>query len=286
MEDQAKGLRDLINKNKILQNSKFITIASGKGGVGKTNFSVNFAYSLANFFKKRVLLIDADIGMANIHILLNTDPSKTLKNLFNGENIENILVNRYGFDALLGFSGIDSISQMDEFSISSLINSLEEISYRYDYIIIDTGAGIDDKIASFLRASSRSYIITTPEPTALMDAYALIKSIYNIYGYNNFKIVINMAKSKEEAFNTFNKLKISANKFLGIDLEMIGYLPLTQNLKKCVKKKEIITKLFPNDPFSLEMKKISAIEAEEPMDKQNINFWEKVFDFLGQKRKK
>ena len=286
MEDQAKGLRELINRNKTLQNSKFITIASGKGGVGKTNFSVNFAYTLANYFKKRVLLIDADIGMANIHILLNTDPSKTLKNLFTGENIEDILINVNGFDALLGFSGVESIDEMDEVSISTLINSLENISYRYDYIIIDTGAGIDEKIASFLRASSKSYIITTPEPTALMDAYALIKSIYNIYGYNNFKIVINMSKNKEEALNTFNKLKISANKFLGIDLEMVGYLPLTNNLKKCVKKKEIITKLLPNDPFSLEMKKICAVEAQEPVEVENTNFWEKVFDFLGQKRKK
>jgi len=286
MEDQARGLRELINKNKSLQNSKFITIASGKGGVGKTNFSVNFAYTFANYFKKKVLLIDADIGMANVHILLNTDPSKTIKNLFNGESIENILVHSNGFDAILGFSGVESISEMDEVSISTLINALESISYRYDYIIIDTGAGIDEKIASFLRASSKSYIITTPEPTALMDAYALIKSIYNIYGYNNFKVVVNMAKNKEEALNTFNKLKLSTNKFLGIDVEMAGFLPLTSNLKKSVKRKEIILKSFPNDPFSLEMKKICAIEAQEPLKAENINFWEKVFDFLGQKRKK
>lgn len=286
MDDQAKGLKELINRNKTLQNSKFITVASGKGGVGKTNFSVNFAFTLANYFKKKVLLIDADIGMANIHILLNTDPSKNLKNLFNGESIEDILVNSYGFDAILGFSGVESITEMDEISASTLINALESISYRYDYIIIDTGAGIDEKIASFLRASSKSYVVTTPEPTALMDAYALIKSIYNIYGYNNFKIVINMAKSKEEAKKTFEKLKISTNKFLGIDVEMMGYLPLTSNLKKCVKQKELITKLLPNDPFSLEMKKICAVELEEPVEVENTNFWEKVFDFLGQKRKK
>lgn len=286
MEDQAKGLRELVKKDKSFKNSKFITVASGKGGVGKTNFSVNFAYILASHFKKRVLLIDADIGMANIHILLNRGSSKNIKNLFNGESIEDIIIHKDGFDTILGFSGVNSLEDMDEVSIALLINSLKEISYRYDYIIIDTGAGIDERVASFLRASSKSYIITTPEPTALMDAYALIKSIYNIYGYNNFKIVINMAKNKDEAITTFNKLKLSATKFLGIELEMVGFLPLTQNLKKCVKKKELILKIFPNDPFSLEMKKIGKVEAQEYKEEQNMNFWEKVFDFLGRKRGK
>lgn len=284
MEDQAKGLRELVKKERNAKNSKFITVASGKGGVGKTNFSVNFAFTMANYFNKRVLLIDADIGMANIHILLNSDPSKNLKNLFNGESIENLILNIEGIDTILGFSGIDSLDDMDEMSVSMLINSLESISYRYDYVIIDTGAGIDEKIASFLRASNKAYIITTPEPTALMDAYALIKSIYNIYGYNNFKTVINMSKNREEAVDVFNKLSLSAKKFLGIELEMQGFLPITQNLKKCIKRKELLVKVLPNDPFSLEMKKICAKEANEPIKETNSNFWEKVFDFLGQKR--
>lgn len=286
MEDQAKSLRELVKKKKDSKNSKFITIASGKGGVGKTNFSVNFAYVLANYFNKKVLLIDADIGMANIHILLNSDPSKNLKNLFYGAKVEDIISSINGFDAILGFSGINSLDDMSEISISTLINKLEIISNRYDYIVIDTGAGIDEKIASFLRASNRSFIITTPEPTALMDAYALIKSMYNIYGYSSFKIVINMAKSKEEALGSFNKLKISANKFLDLDLEMLGYLPLTPNINRCVKRKELITKVLPKDPFSIEIKKICSIETQEEVDIENSHFWEKVFNFLGQKYKK
>ncbi|WP_200763807.1 AAA family ATPase [Nitrosophilus alvini] len=285
MEDQAKGLRELVSRHKTLVNSKYITIASGKGGVGKTNFSVNFAYTLSKVFRKKVLLIDADIGMANVHILLNADPSKNMKNVLNGENLENVIVNSKGFDALLGFSGVDSISEMDETSVHVLLNALEKVSNRYDYVIIDTGAGIDSKVASFLRASSKSYIITTPEPTALMDAYALIKTVYNIYGYSRFKIVVNMCRSKEEGYNTFSKLKVSTKKFLGIDLELIGLLPVTNNLKKCVKKKALITESFPADGFTQEIKKISAIEVEEPVDSQQTqNFWGKVFDFLKKPR--
>ena len=282
MDDQAKGLRELVERKRE-KNSKFISVASGKGGVGKTNFAVNFAYTLANDFNKKVLLIDADIGMANIHILLNIDTKKNIKNLFYGKSIEEVIVSSNGFDVILGFSGIDSMEEMDDISISMLISQLETISYKYDYIIIDTGAGIDTKVASFLRASNRSYIITTPEPTALMDAYALIKSIYNMYGYKNFKIVINMAKNKDEAISSFNKLKMSANKFLDIDLDILGFLPNTKNIKKCVTKKEIISKTFPQDPFSLEMKKICALEVQEEIEEAG-NFWKKVFNFLGQKR--
>ncbi len=284
MLDQAQGLRELAKERR--KNSKFITVASGKGGVGKTNFSVNFAYTMARHFNKRILLIDADIGMANVHILLNSDPSKNIKALFQGESIENIIVKSHGFDAILGFSGVDSIEEMDETSVALLINSLERVSSEYDYVIIDTGAGIDEKIAAFLRASTRSYVITTPEPTALMDAYALIKSIYNIYGYNNFKIVVNMVKNKEEAETTFNKLRLSARKFLDIDLEFLGYLPLTQNLKRSVKQKELITKISPTDPFSMQMRRICAVECGIETKEHSGRFWERVFDFLGNKRGK
>ena len=279
MMDQASGLRELVAKNSTT-NSKFITVASGKGGVGKTNFAVNFAYTMANSFGKKILLIDADIGMANIHLFLNADPSKNIKNLFNGEPIESIIHHTYGFDALLGFSGIEDIFEMEDVSIQTIINELEKISSRYDYVVIDTGAGIDQKVAAFLRASHKAYIITTPEPTALMDAYALIKSIYNIYGYNNFKIVVNMCKNKEEGELTFNKLKVSAKKFLGIDLELIGILPYTNNLRHAVKNKELICMRYPKDPYTQNIATICKNELQL-QESKGENFWRKLFDMMG-----
>ncbi len=281
MNDQASGLRELVAKNSDT-NSKFITIASGKGGVGKTNFAVNFAYTLANRFSKKILLIDADIGMANIHLFLGADGSKNIKNLFSGERIDEILHHAYGFDALLGFSGIDDMFEMEDVSIQAIIAQLEDISKRYDYVIIDTGAGIDQKVASFLRASHKAYIITTPEPTALMDAYALIKSIYNIYGYNNFKIVVNMCKNEEEGELTFNKLKVSAKKFLDLDLDLMGTLFFTNNLRNAVKNKELIAMRYPKDPYSLGIEKICKKELQIQTD-QAENFWKKLFDMMGKK---
>ena len=148
MIDQASGLRELVSRNDI-HNSKFITIASGKGGVGKTNFAVNFAYVMAKEFGKRVLLIDADIGMANVHLFLHLDPAKNIKHLFMGERIENVIQRAYEFDALLGFSGIEDLFDMEDISIQTVIAQLDEISKNYDYIVIDTGAGIDEKVAAF-----------------------------------------------------------------------------------------------------------------------------------------
>lgn len=279
MNDQALGLRELVAK-KQLQNSKFITIASGKGGVGKTNFALNFSYVMANEFKKRVLLIDADLGMANIHLFLDTDPNKNLKNLLLGEQAEEIIQPAFGFDVLLGFSGIDELEELDEVSIQSVIFDLERVSKRYDYIIIDTGAGVDDKVVSFLRASQNSYIVTTPEPTALMDAYALIRSVYNLYGYQNFKIVVNMCRNRDEGTVTFNKLKMTVKKFLGIDIELLGILPYTNNLRNSVRNKELVTMRYPKDGYTVNIRRICKEEAKvEPV--QSDRFWQKLFDFMG-----
>jgi len=283
MEEQIQGLRELIGKEDKFVNSKFISIASGKGGVGKTNFAVNFAYILANNFGKKVLLIDADIGMANVHILLNADLKKNIKKIIDGENIENLVMNIKGFDTLFGFSGIDSIAELEDFRIHKLIYQLNKISQKYDYIIIDNSPGIGEKVISFLRASNSSYIITTPEPTAIMDSYALIKSLYKLYRYSRFKIVVNMCKRKFEEKEVFNKLNFSANKFLNLNLELAGKISFSQNLEKCVKEKKLIAEVYPSDPYTIDLKNIASKEVGEPIKEKNNNFWEKVLTFLKQR---
>ncbi len=283
MEEQVQGLKQLIEAKKTLVNSKFISIASGKGGVGKTNFAVNFAYTLANEFGKKVLLIDADIGMGNIHILLGSNPNKNMKNLLNGEDLYDIITHVKGFDVLFGFSGIDSLMDLEDLAIYRVLNKLDRISSEYDYIIIDNGAGISTKVISFLRASNKAYIITTPEPTALMDAYALIKSLNRIYGYSKFKIVINMCRNKTEEIEVFEKLNNSTKKFLNLNLSLAGGLSFSKNLKKAVENKSLIVEEFPTDSYSLDMKRIASLEVGEPVKEENPNFWKKVFSFLKQR---
>ena len=279
MNDQALGLRELVAKSGH-QNSKFITIASGKGGVGKTNFAVNYSFVLANEFKKKVLLIDADLGMANIHLFTNADPDRNIKNLTTGIPVEEVIQPSLGFDVLLGFSGIDEIDNLEDISIQSLINDLERVSKRYDYIIFDTGAGIDEKVVSFLRASHKSYVITTPEPTALMDAYALIRSVYRLYGYKNFKIIVNMCKNRDEGEVTFNKLKMTVAKFLNFDIELLGILPYTNNLRNAVRNKELVAQKYPKDSYTINIRRICKAETKVESLKDE-KFWQKLFDFMG-----
>jgi len=283
MEEQVQGLRELIGREDKFVNSKFISVASGKGGVGKTNFAVNFAYTLANTFGKKVLLIDADIGMANVHILLNTDVSRSIKKFLDGSKVEDLVVSIKGFDAIFGFSGIDSIAELEDFRVHRMIYELNRISQKYDYVIIDNSPGIGEKVISFLRASNISYIITTPEPTSIMDSYAVIKSLYKLYGYSRFKIVVSMCKRKFEEKDVFDKLNFSANKFLNINLELAGKLSFSKNLEKCVKEKKLIAEVYPSDPYTIDLKEIASKEVGEPAPEKNTNFWEKVLNFLKER---
>jgi len=280
MESQAKGLLKLVNESKVNKNTKFLAIASGKGGVGKTNFAVNFSYILANDFGKKVLLIDADIGMANIHILVNVSTKKTLKDILNGERVEDIIFTTRNIDILPGFSGIDAINEVEDSAVFRFVQNLNDISEKYDYIIIDTAAGIDNKVISFIRASSKTYVITTPEPTAIMDAYALIKSMKKLYDYSDFKVVVNMAKDENEGMETFNRLKTSVKKFLDMDIKLAGILPFTKSLQSSVKRKQIISEIYPSEKFVLQLKKIVADELGEPPPPDRVSFWERVVNFL------
>ena len=279
MRDQAEKLRQLAS-NRYEANSKFITIASGKGGVGKTNFAMNFAYILANSFSKRVLLIDADIGMANIHLFIKNQNNKTIKDLLAGERIENLITSVYGFDTIFGFSGIEDLFEMEEFAINSIIQQLEKVVSKYDYVIIDAGAGVDEQVSAFVRSSHNTYVLTTPEPTSLMDAYALMKSIANLYGYNHFKIIVNMAKDYKEGLATFQKLENSVKKFLNINLEFLGSLPNSPTLKQAVRKKELIAQKYPKDSYTEALKQIAESETlSKPIDKSG-GFWQKLYGLI------
>jgi flagellar biosynthesis protein FlhG len=282
MNEQAKELIELVNKKNIEKNINFISITSGKGGVGKTLFSVNFAYHLVNTFNKKVLLIDADIGMADVHIVLNIKPENNLKNILNGKKLQDIVINRFGIDVLPGFSGIESLEEMEGFLVLRIIQDLADFSKNYDYVIIDTSAGVDTKVSAFVRASNRAYVITTPEPTAFLDAYALVKSIYKIYNYSNFKLIINMCKNKNEAIETYERLNQSFNNFLGKSFELCGWLPWSDTVNKTIKEKKFISESYPSDKFVEQVKNIAAKEVglEDKISETGENFWKKLISFL------
>ncbi|MBX0311280.1 MAG: MinD/ParA family protein [Sulfurihydrogenibium sp.] len=286
MEQQLKQLKELVNKvnPQALQtkrNPKFLCVSSGKGGAGKTNFSINLAYIMANHFNKKVLLIDADIGLGNVHIILNIPLIKSLKEFFEGKDIKENIIKVKNFDLIPGFSGIDSISDMENVNLNYLIKRLEEISGEYDYIIIDTAAGIGKEVISFILPSDKTYIITTPEPTALTDAYSLIKSVFKIYGYSNFKVVINMCKSEEEGIETFERLSNSCKRFLNLELNLAGILPFSENLKKSVVSRTLISESYETDSFTKKLLEIAEKEMGENIKRENIeSFFKRLFSFI------
>lgn len=285
MEKQLENLRNYLSERNsdIKQeerSTKFIAIASGKGGVGKTNFSVNFAYLLANQFKKRVLLIDADIGLGNVHILLRLPLIKSLKEVLEGRKIEDSIVSIKNFDVLPGFSGFDKFKEIEPANIDRLIRNIESISSGYDYILIDTSAGIGDEVISFILSSDKTFLITTPEPTAITDAYALIKTMVKIYKYSNFDVVINMCKNKEEGLETFEKLYTSSKKFLDAEIILAGFLSYSDNIRRAVIERKIIIEEYPKDPYSRSLAELAGLELNHVGYVRKESFWDKFLSFL------
>ncbi|SMO56509.1 flagellar biosynthesis protein FlhG [Balnearium lithotrophicum] len=280
MKTQVDNLLKLVKEKENRGYRKVLSFASGKGGVGKTTVSTSMAYVLANSFEKRVLLLDCDIGLGNTHILLGLTPEKNLKSVLKGASIEEVVQKVYNFDVVLGFSGIDSFDEIDSYEASNLVLQLERVIENYDYIIIDNSAGISRFTLSFCRASSETYVITTPEPTALTDAYAFIKSMNKIFNYNRFKIIVNMTSSRREGFDTFSRLESSVRKFLGFDIKLAGILPESSHVRSTLRRGSLVVKSYPSDQFSLEVKRIAQLDTGEVVKEEKESFIKRVLKFL------
>lgn len=261
--DQAKELRNLINnetnlnlKNSI--NARVITVSSGKGGVGKSSFSVNLAIYLASL-KKRVLVIDADFGLANIEVLLGVRPKYNFYHMIKGEkNISEIIVDTdYGIKFISGGSGFRELSNINNSEIKYFIEQFEYLDKIADIIIVDTGAGISKTVTNFVMASDENIIVTTPEPTSFTDAYTLIKIIKEQNKIiNKINVVVNKADDKYEADRIFSKISHVCGKFLGITIENMGYIPTDLCLIKAVKQQKPAVISFPDSEFSKAIRNI------------------------------
>lgn len=272
--DQAENLRNVIKAKDVVTSKeqkkcKVITITSGKGGVGKSNLSANLAISLKKLGNE-VLIIDADLGLANIEVIFNVIPKKTLKNvIIDGEDIENVVsVGPMGIHFLSGGSGIKDITRISQVEQDRFISALSKFDDTYDYILIDTGAGISDLIINFVRASHEAIILVTPEPTSVTDAYALIKVLSeNIDNKESFSLVINRVEDKEEGDSVFNKLTFVANKFLDLELKSFGYIRNDELVTKSVKLQTPISIQYPNAEYVRDIdiiaKRIADIEVDD-----------------------
>ena len=256
MLDQAENLRRLANKDNSKKKAKIITITSGKGGVGKSNFVVNMGITLHKKGKK-VLIFDADIGMGNDDVLMGVLPSYNVFDLLEGKDINEVVVEGpYGINLLPGGSGINYIENLEEKERLAFIEKLTSLD-EYDYIFIDTGAGINKNVLAFIACSEETIVITTPEPTSLTDAYSLIKATDHFKLTNTANVIVNRAFSIKDGEETYNKLKRAVEKFLTIKVNYLGSISEDRKLVEGVRAQVPLTILHPKCDASKSIERIS-----------------------------
>ncbi|MCM1245676.1 MAG: MinD/ParA family protein [Roseburia sp.] len=241
--DQAEKLRNIIKRQDLQPDkerlAKVITVTSGKGGVGKTSVSVNLAIQLSQM-GKRVVIFDADFGLANIEIMLGLRPKYNLADLmYRGKSIEDIITyGPAGIGFISGGSGINELANLSRDQVFSLIHRLEDLDRLADIIIVDTGAGISDTVLEFVAASEEVLLVATPEPTSITDAYALLKTLNRKVSYRQDKTVVkmvaNQVRGERDATELFEKLGVVVEKFLDIEVEFLGSVPYDKNMRNAV----------------------------------------------------
>lgn len=256
MRDQAEKLRMKMLESKGAL-GRSIAVVSGKGGVGKSNFTMNFAALLAKEGKK-VVILDMDIGMGNIHILLGRTVSSTLKEYLDGElSIEEVMHD--GPDDLQyisGGSGMSSLMEWSEKMFNRLIEGFEHLQKNFDYILFDMGAGAADWSLELLTSVDEIIVISTAEPTAIMDAYSMMKYIYLKDSEKQFTILCNRAFTQEEGRDTLNRLASAMKKFLSKDVMVLGSLPEDPVVRNAVREQVPFTLAYPEAPISKTMRRM------------------------------
>lgn len=255
---------------------RIIAVSSGKGGVGKTNFVANLALFYASLNKK-VLVLDADLGLSNIDVLFGIAPKYNLKHVLLGEKrIRDIIVTGpLGIMILPASSGIRELTNLTDKHRLKLVSELDEFDIAFDIFLIDTGAGISDNVLFFCSAAQETVVVVTPEPTSIADAYALIKVLSRDFGERYFRILVNMARSEREAFDTFRKLAIVADKFLNLSIDYLGYLPYDQHVKDAIIAQKGFIAMYPNSSFTKRLAAIAKKVLDNPLNevKGNIQFF-------------
>jgi len=283
MSRRPKGLDDPKAETKEAGKAPLVlSVTSGKGGVGKTSLSVNLAYCLTRM-GKNVLLLDADLGLANVDVMLGLNPEKNLFHLFQGKTgLEDILVRtKYGFTVLPAASGIPEMVKLSAGQKLTLLEAMDPLENRFDFMLVDTGAGAGENVIYFNLAAQKRLLVLTPEPTSLTDAYAMIKVLTNEHGVEHYDVVVNMVGDMAAAKQVFAKLYGACDHFLsGVSLDLLGYVPKDNAVKRAVTKQTPFCHVSPDCAACGAVKKIAAdMAAWETTAKLDGNikfFWKKL----------
>lgn len=297
MGDQAEKLREIVDNLKrpaqaTDQNTtgmaRVVTVTSGKGGVGKTNITVNLAIALSQM-GLRVVILDVDFGLANIDVLFGITTKYTLVDLIRGErNIFEVLTdgpNNVKF--LSGGSGVEEMLQLDRRQLGRFISGINLLDRLYDIILIDTGAGLSRNVLSFIMAADEVILVTTPEPTAITDAYAMIKMISRKDRHKVVRVIVNKSESPKEAQDVLSKLITVSDRFLSFKLQKLGYILNDDFVPKAVKQQKPFCLSYPKCHASRQIWELAGslldngAGAENADEKGIKGFFSRLINFLG-----
>jgi len=274
--DQAEQLRNIIKKKNRKQHlARVMTVTSGKGGVGKSNVSVNLAIQLSRL-NKRVIILDADFGLANVEVMLGIRPQYNLADMmFRGKDLKDIISpgpERIGF--ISGGSGLRELTNLDRDQVQSLVSMMYELDNLADVVIIDTGAGISNTVIDLVLASSEVLLVATPEPTSITDAYALLKTLcrHEEFYQNTVRIhmVANRARGYGEGKELYDKLGSVVEKFLQLEMDYLGYIPYDDKLPKSVMRQKPVTVAYPDAASSRAILDIAMVLENGKENYENI----------------
>jgi flagellar biosynthesis protein FlhG len=246
--------------------TRVIAVSSGKGGVGKSNVVANLAVALARA-NKRVLVLDADLGLGNLDVLLGLVPRYTIEDVLSGaRHLDEIcLEGPSGIHVLPASSGVPHLTTLTESQQIVIQEQLEHLAADKDVLLIDTGAGISSNVTFFASSAHETVIVVTPEPTSLTDAYALIKVLTRRYREHRFKVLVNQAKGPREAAEVFRKLDRAVDRFLQVAVESIGYIPHDDYVTFSVMRQKAVVELFPDSQASQAFHRLAKQVAQWPI---------------------
>ncbi len=281
--DQAHGIRQMKSSRPV----RVIAVTSGKGGVGKSNVAVNLAVMLAQS-GERVMVMDADMGLANIDVLLGLSPKMNLSHVINGECLleDTIIEGPAGVKIVPASSGVASMSDLTPAENVGIIRSFSELTVPVDTLIIDTAAGLSDSVVSYTRAAREVIIVVCDEPASITDAYAMIKVLNRDYGMHRFHVLANQAHGIQQGRELYTKLARVSEKYLDVALNFLGTIPYDECLKKAVQKQKSVVETFPRSPSAMAFRQIAKKTQQWPVP-QNMEghlefFIERLVNFSAQ----
>ncbi len=266
MDNQANGLMEVMKDQRRSKRAlRVIGVTSGKGGVGKTNVAANLAVIAAKQ-GQRVLIIDGDLGLANVEIIYGIRPKYHLGHLLEGDlSPRDVLaIGPAGVKVLPAGNGLQALSRLDDGQRLRLVSALEEIEDDFDVVFLDSGAGIGDNVVFFIGAAQEALLVVSPEPTSLTDAYATIKVLCQDAGVRQFDVVVNQAGNEAMARDIFDKLSAVAGRFLDARVRWLGWVPRDENVHRAVMAQRPLVELFPTSPATRALNGIADALLHEP----------------------